>query len=163
MMEATDFGKRHDPARRRPFDGPDVRRILVERKMRASPMVVREVARQDATQVAFAQDEDVIQTLAPDRANEPFREGVLPRTGGRGQDFSDSHALHALPERVTVDAVTIAEEIGRRGVVRERVHDLLGRPVRGGVFGHVEVDDTPAMVGEHDEAQRVHAGPRWAP
>ena len=35
MMEATDFGKRHDPARLRPFDGPDVRRILVERKMRA--------------------------------------------------------------------------------------------------------------------------------
>jgi hypothetical protein len=28
--------------------------------------------------VAFAQDEDMIQTLAPDRANEPFREGVLP-------------------------------------------------------------------------------------
>jgi hypothetical protein len=31
MMQATDFGKRHDPAHLRPFDGPDVRRILVER------------------------------------------------------------------------------------------------------------------------------------
>jgi hypothetical protein len=72
-------------------------------------------------------------------------------TVGRGQDFTDSHALHALPEHVTVDVVAIAENVGRHGVVWKGVHDLLGRPVRGGVFGHVEVDDAPAMVGEHDE------------
>jgi Group II intron, maturase-specific domain len=30
-----------------------------------------------------------IQTLAPDRADEPLREGILPRAGGRGQDFGD--------------------------------------------------------------------------
>jgi hypothetical protein len=44
--------------------------------------------------------------------------------------------------------VTVAEKIGRGGVVRERVHDLLGGPVGGGVLGHVEVDDAPAEVGE---------------
>jgi hypothetical protein len=114
-------------------------------------VIVREVARQDAAQVAFAQDEDVIQALTPDRTDEPFREGVLPRAGGRGQDFGDPHALHALPERGTIGVVTIAQEIGRRGVVREGVHDLLGGPVGRGVLGDVEVDHTPAMVGEHDE------------
>ena len=31
------------------------------------------------------------------------------------------------------------------------VHDLLGRPLRGGMLGHVEVDDPPATVSEHDE------------
>jgi hypothetical protein len=31
MMEATGFGKRHDPARLRPVDEPHVWRILVER------------------------------------------------------------------------------------------------------------------------------------
>jgi hypothetical protein len=77
MMQATDFGNLNDPAELRGLDWPSVGWILVERKMRASPMVVREVARQDAPQVAFVQDEDVIQALAPDRANEPFREGVL--------------------------------------------------------------------------------------
>ena len=49
-----------------------------------------------------------------------------------------------------------------RGVVREGVHDLLGRPVCGGVLGHVEVDHTPAMVGEHDE-DKEHPQARWAP
>ena len=43
MMQATDFGNLHDPARLGELDGPDVRRILVEREMRASPVIVGEV------------------------------------------------------------------------------------------------------------------------
>ena len=39
MMEATDFVKLHDPARVGEFNWPDVRRILVEREMRASPVI----------------------------------------------------------------------------------------------------------------------------
>ena len=50
-----------------------------------------------------------------------------------------------------VDGVAIAEEIRGRGVVREGIHDLLGRPLGGGMLGHVEVEDASAMVGEHDE------------
>jgi hypothetical protein len=59
--------------------------------------------------------------------------------------------LRALPERVAVDRVAVAEKIGWRRVVREGLHDLLGRPGCGGVLGHVAMDDLPAMVGEHDE------------
>jgi hypothetical protein len=151
MMEATDFGKRHDPARLRPFDGPHVWRILVEREMGPGAVIVRNVRSQDATQVWLAQHENMVQTLAPDRADEPFREGVLPRTGRCSQDFPDAHALHAVPERVTVDVIAIAKEVGWPGVIREGVHDLLGRPLRGGMLGDVEVNDAPAMVSEHDE------------
>jgi hypothetical protein len=43
VIQATDFGKFHDPARLGNLDGPDVRRVLVEREMRASPVVVGEV------------------------------------------------------------------------------------------------------------------------
>jgi hypothetical protein len=50
MMEATDFVKLHDPARVGEFNWPDVGRILVEREMRASPVIVREVANEDAAQ-----------------------------------------------------------------------------------------------------------------
>ncbi len=48
MMQATDFGNLHDPARVGELDGPGVRRILVEREMSASPVIVLEVAGQDA-------------------------------------------------------------------------------------------------------------------
>src|SRR5260370_29664955 len=108
MVEATDFANRDDPAEFRPLNSPAVGRILVEREVSTRPVVVREVASQGAAQLSFAKDEDVIQTLTPDRADEPLREGVLPRAVGRREDFTDAHALHALPEHVTVDRAAIA-------------------------------------------------------
>jgi hypothetical protein len=101
--------------------------------------------------VPFAENEDVIQTLAPDRTDEALGKRILPRAVRRGEDFVDPHALHSVPKLLAVDPVTVAQEIGRRGVAGEGVHDLLGGPVGGGVLGHVEVNDAAAMVGEHDE------------
>ena len=75
MVEAADFGNRDDPAEFRPLDWPAVGRVLVERQVRARPVVVREVASQGAAQVLFAEDDDVIQALAPDGADEALREG----------------------------------------------------------------------------------------
>src|SRR5258708_29107305 len=89
VMQATDFGNLHDPAHLGELDGPDVRRILVEREMRASPLIVGEVAGQDAAQVACAKNQNVIQPLAPDRAREPPRAGLLPRAWARRADFLD--------------------------------------------------------------------------
>ena len=89
VMQATDFGNFHDPARLRKLDGPAVGRILVEREMRASPVIVGEVAGQDAAQVAFAENQNVIQTLAADRADEPLREGILPRAVRSREDCLD--------------------------------------------------------------------------
>lgn len=133
MMKATDLAKRYDPARLRPFDGPHVGRVLVEREMGSCTVIVREVRGQNATQVPLPEHDDMVEALAPHRADEPFHERVLSRTVGRCEDFIDVHALHSVPEWLAVDVVAIAEEVGRRGVVREGVHNLLGGPVRGGV------------------------------
>src|SRR2546429_9225193 len=86
--------------------------------------------------VAFAENQDVIQTLASDRADESLGERILPGAKRRRQDFTDAHALHALAEGVAVDGVAIAEEIGRGGIVGEGVHDLLGRPSSAGMLGN---------------------------
>src|SRR5437899_11343912 len=108
MVEATDFANRDDLAEFRPLNWAAVGCILVEREVSARPVVVREVAGEGAAQVPFAEDEDVIQTLAPNRADEPLREGILPGAVSRREDFTYAHALHALPERVAVDGVAIA-------------------------------------------------------
>jgi hypothetical protein len=63
-MQATDFGNRDDRAEFRPLDWPSVGCIFVEREVSARPVIVREVAGQGAAQVPFAEDEDMIQTLA---------------------------------------------------------------------------------------------------
>jgi hypothetical protein len=83
MMKTADFGNLHDHAHLRSLDWPPIWRILLEREVSSRRVIVREVARQEPAQMAFAQDEDVIEALAPDRADEPFREGV--RIGRRLQ------------------------------------------------------------------------------
>ena len=102
-VQATDFANREDPTECGPLNWPAVWCILVEREVSARPVIVREVAGQGAAQVLFAQDDDMIETLAPDRADEPLREGILPRTVRRGLDFTDANALHTFAERMAVD------------------------------------------------------------
>ena len=69
MMQAADFGNRGDRAEFRRRNWASVGRILVEREVSARPVIVREVAGQGATQVGFAQDQDVIHTLAKDQTH----------------------------------------------------------------------------------------------
>ena len=80
--------------------------------------------------MALAQDEDVVETLTADRADEAFREGILPRASSSREDLLDPHALHELAEAVPVDRVAIAEEISGGGVVWEGVDDLSPRATR---------------------------------
>src|SRR6516225_8778690 len=59
MMQAPDFGNREDHARFRRLDGPSVRGVLVEREVRPSAMIVREVRGQDAAQMPLAEHDEV--------------------------------------------------------------------------------------------------------
>src|SRR6266566_2142184 len=70
VMQATNFGNWDDRAERRWLDRPSVGCILVERQVSASPVIVREVRGEDASQVPLAENDDMVQTLAPDRADE---------------------------------------------------------------------------------------------
>src|SRR6516164_187032 len=110
MMQAPDFGNLHAPAHLRPLDRPPGWRVLVEREMRSCAVIVREVRGQDATQVAFAQDDDMIEALAPHGADEAFRQWILPGTARRRENFRDAHVLDTMAERLAVDLVAIPEE-----------------------------------------------------
>jgi hypothetical protein len=55
------------------------RRILVERKVRAHPIVVGCVIGQRMPEVPFPQHHDMVEALASDRADQPFNMTVLPR------------------------------------------------------------------------------------
>ena len=82
-MQATDFANRDDHAALRRLDRASAGCILVEREVSASPVIVLEVRAQDASQVPLAENDDMVQTLPPDRADEPLRDGILPRAVGR--------------------------------------------------------------------------------
>jgi hypothetical protein len=132
------------------FDRPPVRCIFGEGKVGSGAAIIREVASQDVTQVALAEDDDVVETLAPNRADQAFGEGILPWTSSGREDLLDPHPLHALTEGVTVDRVSVAED------------DLLSGPRRGGMLGNVIVQDLTPMVSEDDQgsfASRICSTP----
>ena len=59
-----------------------------------------------------------------------------------------------MSEVLAINLVAITQEISRRRLVWEGAHDLLGGSDSGGVLGHVEVDDAPVVVSEHDEDEK---------
>src|SRR4029077_18648988 len=102
-MQTTDFGNRADHAELRRLDRPSVGCILIEREMRAGPVIVREVRGQDASQVPLGENDDMVQATTAHRAKETLREGILPRAAWGREDFLDPHALHSVPKLLNVD------------------------------------------------------------
>ena len=78
MMEAADFGQRHDAAGRIVGRRPTIRCVFLEAQMRAGPMVVAKVRRQDTAQVRGVHDDQLIEALATNRSDQPLDERVLP-------------------------------------------------------------------------------------
>ena len=101
--------------------------------------------------MGLAQNEEVIQALAPDGADHPLHEGVLPGRAGGGEDLADPHALDSPRERLAVDRVSITEQEPGSRIVRECLDDLPGGPDGRGVVRDVDMEEFAAVVAEHDE------------
>ena len=87
-MQAPNFGNRDDGAELRRLDRPPVGSRLVEREMGASPVIVLQVAGEDAASVPVAENKNVSYTLAPGRTDEALGERILPGAVRRREDSS---------------------------------------------------------------------------
>jgi hypothetical protein len=96
--------------------------------------------------------EDVVEALSPDRADQAFDVGRLPRRARCNENLFDSHAANPIREVRTIDPVAVTEQIPGRRLVGERFHDLLGGPPRRRMICDVEVNDRPLMVPENHKA-----------
>jgi hypothetical protein len=67
---------------------------------------------EDAAQIRFAEYQDVVETFAPDRANESLNVSILPGRACRSWMIADSHRMNApavcRPERrvIATDQMT---------------------------------------------------------
>ncbi len=91
--------------------------------------------------MAFAQDDDMVETFAPDRTDDSLDVGRLPGRARCGQHFRDPHASQALPRGLAIDAVAIADHVARRRIPWKRFGDLLGDPDRRWVFRDTKMHD----------------------
>ena len=79
MMQSTDLWERDDLAYSGKVNGAALRIILVEREMRSGLVIIAKIRRQHAAQVTLIEDDDVIETLTTDRADDALDVRILPR------------------------------------------------------------------------------------
>src|ERR1035437_4163771 len=111
------------------------------------PVVVLDVLGKDDFEVTTAEEEEPVEALPTDRADEPFGEGVRPWCPDRRLDGPDSFGREDGVEGRREFGVAVADqELGRRrpfGEVEAEIAGLLGHPACDG-FGRDS--------GEPDEA-----------
>ena len=98
MVQAADLWKGNDGTCRGWLYRTRLGAILVQREMGAASVVVLKVCRQHSAQVTLIEDDDVIETFAPDRATDALDIGVLPWRSRCSDDLLDRHRLEAIAE-----------------------------------------------------------------
>ena len=160
MVQPTDIREGNDITFGRRFNATWVRRVAVEGQVTPGIVIIVEVARKDVAQMPFIQHDDVVETLSPYGADDPFAVRILPGRAWCDRDFFDSHVLDAVLEIITVDAIAITDKKTRGFFVRKGVDDLLGRPFGVGICGDVEVNDSPPAVSTYTR-RNTHLNTFW--
>src|SRR5258705_12495657 len=81
----------------------------------------------------LAEDNDVVQALAPDRSDQSLGNAILPRRGWCNWLVSDAHGAKSGWDNGAVDPIAIADEGTRSLIPRKCLYDLAGHPIPGRV------------------------------
>src|SRR5262249_13848464 len=87
VMQSADFGDLDYNSRLGRLYCSRLRRILGKREMSPRAMIICEVTFQDAAQVPFPKDDDVIRALSTNRSDESFDRRTLPWAMGSRHHF----------------------------------------------------------------------------
>ena len=80
-------------------------------------------------QMPLIQDDRVDEALSTDSPDQSLDEWILPGTSWCGDHLLDAHVFDPALEECSVDRVPITQEVARRAVPRECLHDLLSSPL----------------------------------
>jgi hypothetical protein len=91
----------------------------------------------------LAEHDKVVMTFPPDRTDRPFTIPVLPRRSRRGWPIPNAHRPKAADEDVTVNRVTVTDDVSRRyfpaiglgELVRKSIPPLGAQSLRTRGFG----------------------------
>ena len=95
----------------------------------------------------------MIETLPPDRSDQPLDEWRLPRTGEPSELLRSPLPVTRSWKSVSINLVSIPQQIPGGRILRKSLNHLLPRPKRGRMSSDVEVDDLPAIVPQDDETK----------
>ena len=95
MAQSAEHGKCNDLSQLAGLHHPRYWAVLLQAQMRPRVVVVVEVLPEHPPQVASAEHDDVVQALAAEGADDPFRETALPRGVWRNANLSQAGGLDA--------------------------------------------------------------------
>src|ERR1700693_1316415 len=101
--------------------------------------------------MGLAQDNDVVQTLTPDRSDQPFGKAILPRRGRCGRLVPDAHGAQSTREDAAIDPVAIADEVVRSLIPGKCLRYLTCNPFGRRICCDIDPDEVSAVEPDNDE------------
>src|SRR5450631_1131014 len=129
--------------------------------MRSDTVVVIGVRFQNPTQMHFAQDNHMIDALAPDRSDQPFGKAILPRRGWRDRLVPDAHGAKSACDNAPIDPIPIADEVVRSLIPRKRLRYLTCNPFCRRICSDVDPEEVSAAEPDDDEGIKQVETDRW--
>src|SRR5260370_19969274 len=140
--------------------------------MRAVLVVVANILREQASQVAFVNCNDVIQEITPATPYPTLCDSILPRTFERGADRTHAQGSNRRGHFQSILGITIKDDEPRSGSKWKCFSQLLDDPQARRMLCDIKVQDAPTIVTddekaiEHAEGDRrnreeVHRGNRF--
>ena len=93
----------------------------------------------------------MVSAFAPNRSNQAFDVGILPRGLRCGQNFANAQPCRRFTELIAVAFVPIAQQITWGAVSREGLEQLTADPFSSGMIGDREVDESTTVVRQNHE------------
>src|ERR1700726_2445369 len=78
----------------------------------------------------LAEDNDVVQALAPDRSDNPFGKAILLGRGWCNWLISDAHGAKSACNNGAVDPIAVPDHVTRSPIPRKCLGDLACNPLR---------------------------------
>jgi hypothetical protein len=112
-------------------------------------VVIAGISLQDPAQVRLAQDDDMVEALAPDRSDQSsaklFCQGDAGAMGLSRMPMNSAHS------DIAIDAIAIPDEVARRFIPRECFRYLVRDPFCCWILCHVDPDQLSPIQPDHDE------------
>src|SRR5437879_1572331 len=138
-----------------------IRRIFVQRPMCSDAIVVASVRFQNSAQMCLTRDNDVVQTLAPDRSDQPFGKAILPGRGRCSRLVPNTHGSQSACDDGAIDPIAITDHVSRSTVPRKSLGDLACDPFRRRVGCDVDPGEISAIEPyNHEAIQQFEANGR---
>src|ERR1700738_3372548 len=104
--------------------------------MSARAVVIAHVQQQHVAQMAYAKYHDMMSAFPADRADQPFRVGVLPGRARRRGTISNADRPNPADKDLAISSIAIPDQIARSLLPAASLSELIGDPLRGRLRGH---------------------------